>query len=196
MLYEELKIGALILRQYVNLLPNTFLRVGYKMNSEIKDNKRAAYHEAGHAIVAEQYGLTLKIISIELSEDGLTHGYVDGPADSLEHKRENLLMAAAFYMAGRVAEIEFYNSEKADPSGQVADALVSSLQDMKDLNEFCSLFAGEDGEEWQLKGSKEAMRILFQDDNIKKLEFLNEMLLDKKTVSYEDYKEAIAKRGL
>ena len=178
------------------------MRGVYQMNNKINDYKRAAYHEAGHAVIAEYFGLPWNEICIGHSDDNINNGYIEGPAENIECKRENILIAATFYMAGRTAETEFYHDKKEEVSDEIMDALASSSQDVKDFNKFYCQLEKEseepllgDCDDWQIKGSKEAVKILYQKDNKHKFEVLVEILLKKKKVGYENYKE-ILNQGL
>ena len=168
------------------------------MSNKINDYKRAAYHEAGHAVIAENFGLTWNEICIGHSDDNINNGYIEGPADNIECKQENILIAATFYMAGRTAEIEFYHDKKEDVLNEIMDAFGSSSQDVKDFNDFYFQLKKEskepllgDSDDWRRKGSIEALKILSQKDNKHKFEVLVEMLLKKKKVGYKNYKEIL-----
>ena len=155
-----------------------------------KDYRKDAYHEAGHAILADYFGLNWQEISIERSEDGTKDGHI--LADDFENKEENCLKCAAYLMAGLESAILFSGCD-------AGDAFAGASEDFKKLNEFCNQFPRENEEElvevddtWVMKGQIEAARILRLDNNKQKVEKLVEILIEKKTITRAEY-DAVCK---
>ena len=148
-----------------------------------KDYKKFAYHEAGHAIVAEHYRIDWEKVTIEYdvttSNDGSI--FVEEGIELTEdeiHNRITFLMAGVIsvcYIGGYDEDIAFLT---------IAD-------DLRHMNKYVELLPKRNSTEdldssyWRSEGQKEAKRILL--GNKQEVEMLVEMLLEKRTMTREEF---------